>query len=108
MARQHEDTAQPWAEIFAAYEVELSERRRSQRCVAVVCNPGDRQCVAVQMCLEFRGSVGRGLLRENIRPMFEEARNQLRGKLRAICEIADVHPRWPGSAVDQLGVRARP
>ena len=91
MTRQHEDTTQPWAEIFAAFEIELSERRRSQRRITVMRNPRDRQLVAVQMRFEFRGPFSRSLLRENVRPMLEEARDQLRRQLWSFCEVADAH-----------------
>ena len=91
MGRQHKHAAEPWAEILATFEIELSKCRSPQCRVAVMSDPGDRQFVAVQMRSEFCSAFSRSLIGENVRPVLEQAGDQLLGKLRVFCQVADAH-----------------
>jgi hypothetical protein len=66
LTRQHKDTTQPWAEIFATFKIELSERRSPQCRITIMSDPGNWQFVPIQMRPEFCGAVSRSLIWENV------------------------------------------
>src|SRR6266571_1411737 len=91
MARQYKYAPQPGTQILTAFKIHLSKSGSPQRSIAVMSDPRYRQLIVVQMCLEFRGSLGRSLVRKDVRPVFEQSGDKLSREFRPICQVANAH-----------------